>query len=297
MLGQPFHAQRAPFFLSETAKDLLMQPTRVFLLCIPILLVAAGVVWRMGGAASDLPDALLGPSQTPAAVAENSGGASLAPLFLDEGRESDLSGEDGPLVNAHNEAEFVASHRAAFFGGWLTEKEVGPRYKGIIRGLAKERTLISAERSIQSRAARFCGFGSWDALTDAIESEEPGWRELGPQLEQLATKALSAAESVHRHISVCWDMNRGIEEWQVGTEHDSKAWRAEQGHDQGRGLMRFTTFLRVGATRFQLHFDSAEFPELEVELKALLDSKNTFWEGADAIVTISDKARWDRWRF
>ena len=93
-------------------------------------------------------------------------------------------------------------------------------------------------------------------------------------------------------MSASFELGTGLETWDKGQPHDSKAWAAVHLDEVNDGLLQTMFSTNVGKRHFVLHFDSYDHPSLEGELQRLQLEKQ---RSGTPYAPISDASRERRW--
>ena len=159
----------------------------------------------------------------------------------------------------------------------FTRTTHGADYVDAVECIAKDTVRKNIAALTQNRAADFARFSSWESMDTRLVELSKSDPAAAVSLSRLIDESLSASGFAEVCAIRAWGDPMHLEQFDPSGPHDSKVW-LEQHQTSVKGLYRFTTSTRVGDRQFCLHFDSADFPELEDELRSLDLVKSDYWD-------------------
>ena len=177
--------------------------------------------------------------------------------------------ESVPLMNRL--ARAVMGRNASFVAGSAAEKEAAMEYCFE----AMRRALSSRT---ERRAARFLGFGTWEALqseAERLKSEDPATYQI---FQSFLDDAYAIATAAHLTAEEAFYDPMMMECWHDSQPHDSEAWVAERPRHP-LTMINFTHINGVRGWHFKLHYKSHYFPEVEQQARDLQSRFEDFQRG------------------
>ncbi len=156
----------------------------------------------------------------------------------------------------------------------------------LVRETALEDIDANVVSAIPIRTAKLCGFSSFESLERALASDDPVLANLRPTLLSLSERASTAADSLRFYFERSWENSERVEVWDKNEEHDSSKWASDHGIDKTESAFESATSVLVGQWVMVLHFRSADFPEVELELAAIKSMREAYW---DSVATMQPK--------